>query len=211
MRIAPEGWPFALPWLIPAMLLFALGRPGWAAGCLLAGLATALFFRDPRRTFDGADDVVIAPADGKIVKVDEVDAEFAGARRTRIVTFLSVFDVHVQRCPVAGEVVESRLRSGAKIAAFRPEADEVNEQRLTVIRSESGEAFGVVQIAGLVARRVVGYLREGDRVERGQHLGLIKFGSRVDLLVPTSYIIEVRAGDRVRAGSTALARPDPGA
>ena len=209
MRIAPEGWPFALPWLLPALLLLWLRQPVWAGVCLLAGVATALFFRDPRRSFDGPDDVVVAPADGRILKVDEVDADFAGARRTRVVTFLSVFDVHLQRCPVGGEVVESRPRSGAKVAAFRPEADEVNEQRLTVIRTAAGEAIGIVQIAGLVARRVVGYLRQGERVERGQHLGLIKFGSRVDLLVPTGYIIEVGAGDRVRGGATAVARPGP--
>ena len=209
MRFAPEGWPFVIPWLGLALLLLALAHPRWATVCLLGGLATLLFFRDPTRTFEGTSDIVLAAADGKVLRIDEVEAEFAdGSNMSRIVTFLSVFDVHVQRCPVAGEVVETRFQPGAKVAAFRPEAGDVNEQQLTVIRSPSGALFGVVQIAGLLARRVVGYLEEGDRVARGEHLGLIKFGSRVDLLVPAGYIIEVSPGDRVRAGQTPMARPD---
>ena len=209
MRLAPEGWPFILPSLTAALVLFGFGRSTWGVALLLLAVGTALFFRDPARSFDGPPGILLAPADGKILKVDTVEADFAGGgRRQRIVTFLSVFDVHVQRSPTSGEVVETRLRRGAKVAAFRSDADEVNEQFLTVIRSESGELVGVIQIAGLVARRVVGYLSEGDRIGRGEHLGLIKFGSRVDLLVPPGYIIEVEPGDRVVAGETPMARPD---
>jgi len=207
MKLAKEGWPFVLPSLGLAVLLFASGRPGWASGLLALALCTALFFRDPQRRFQGASDILLAPADGKVLRVDEVDADFAAGKMRRIVTFLSVFDVHVQRCPTGGEVVETRLRRGAKVAAFRSDAGEVNEQFLTVIRTPPGELVGVIQIAGLVARRVVGYLARGDKIERGQHLGLIKFGSRVDLLVPPGYMIEVEPGDRVVAGETPMARP----
>ena len=207
MRLAREGWPFILPGVGAAVVLFAVGKPLGGGICLALAMAVALFFRDPSRRFDGPAGILLAPADGKILRVDEVEADFAGGeRRHRIVTFLSVFDVHIQRCPTGGDVVETRLTRGAKVAAFRADAGEVNEQFLTVIRSDHGELVGVVQIAGLVARRVVGYLSHGDRVGRGDHLGLIKFGSRVDLYVPHGYIIEVRPGDRVVAGETPMAR-----
>ena len=208
MRFAPEGWPFVIPWLALALLLWPLGQPRWALVGLFLALVAALFFRDPTRRFDGPSDILVAPADGKILRVEVVESDFAGGRSMqRIVTFLSVFDVHVQRSPIAGEVVETNLRRGAKVAAFRDDAGEVNEQRLTVLRSASGDLVGVVQIAGLLARRVVGYLEQGERVDRGQRLGLIKFGSRVDLIVPAGYIIAVRPGDRVRAGETPMAHP----
>ena len=126
----------------------------------------------------------------------------------RVVTFLSVFDVHVQRSPVAGEVVVSRYTPGRKVAAFRPEAGEVNESHLTVLRDSKGNLFGVKQIAGLLARRVVAYQGVGSQVERGQLIGLIKFGSRVDLLVPSSYRIAVQKGDRLKEGKTPVARPE---
>ncbi len=211
MRLAREGWPFVLPGLGAAILLFALGYPIGGAASLALATGVALFFRDPARHFDGPADVLLAAADGKVLSVEEVEADFAdGQRRQRIVTFLSVFDVHVQRCPTGGEVVATKLTRGAKVAAFRDDAGEVNERFLTVIRTPAGELVGVVQIAGLVARRVVGYLSEGDRIERGEHLGLIKFGSRVDLYVPPGYNIEVQPGDRVVAGETPMATPQDG-
>ncbi|HEY7215219.1 MAG TPA: phosphatidylserine decarboxylase, partial [Thermoanaerobaculia bacterium] len=126
----------------------------------------------------------------------------------RIVTFLSVFDIHVQRVPAAGEVIVSRYSRGRKVAAFREDAGEVNEKHLSVIRRPNGDLVGVRQIAGLLARRVVCYLKEEDRVHRGQSMGLIKFGSRVDLLVPESYRLLVRKGDRLKNGATPVARPE---
>jgi phosphatidylserine decarboxylase len=207
MRLAREGWPFILPSLVAALALLALGRPLGAAILFLVAIATALFFRDPARRFDGPPEVLLAPADGKILAVDEIDAAFAGGeRRQRIITFLSVFDVHVQRAPVGGEVVASKLERGAVVAACRPEAGGIEERRLPVIRTPGGELVGVVQIAGRLARRGVGYLDVGDRIGRGEHLGLIKFGSRVDLILPPGCIIEVGPGDRVVAGQTPMAR-----
>ena len=149
-----------------------------------------------------------APADGKVLTVDVVEDPAIGPGRfRRVVTFLNVFDVHVQRVPGPGQVLKSELQPGAKVPAYRPDAGEVNEQQVTVLRRDNGDVIGVRQIAGLVARRVVGYLRAGDRVERGRLLGVIKFGSRVDLMVPESYEILVRPGDRVRNGETPMARP----
>lgn len=196
-----------LPWWALAIPLFALGRPWWGGLLAAGGLATLLFFRDPERRFAGSPDDLLAPADGRVLTVEEVESDLLDGRRlVRVATFLSVFDVHVQRCPAAGEVERTTYTPGAKVAAFRRDAGEVNERLLTLFRLASGERIGVHQIAGLVARRVVGYLSAGDRVERGQHLGLIKFGSRVDLLLPAGFEIRVAPGQRVRAGETVMAR-----
>jgi phosphatidylserine decarboxylase len=206
MKIAKEAWPFVLPFVFLAGLLFVLGRPGLAAAALVTGLLVLLFFRDPRRAYEGEVGIVLAPADGLVTRVDTLeDPEIGPGRYHRIVTFLSVFDVHVQRVPAAGEVLVSRYAQGRKVAAFREDAGDVNEKHLTVIRRPNGDVIGVRQIAGLLARRVVCYLKEGDHVHRGQSMGLIKFGSRVDLLVPESYRVLVKKGDRLRNGATPAA------
>ena len=211
MKFAKEGWAFVLPFVLLAGMLALLGHPGWALGLAVAGLAVLLFFRDPRRSYPGEAGVVLAPADGLITRIDRLeDPEIGPGGYHRIVTFLSVFDVHVQRTPVAGEVVVSRYAAGKKVAAFRADAGEVNEKHLTVIRrtdGRPGDLVGMRQIAGLLARRVVCYLKEQDRVERGQLMGLIKFGSRVDLLVPESYRLLVAKGDRLKNGATPVAEP----
>ena len=208
MTFARESWPFVCPFFGAAVLAAALARPGWAAGLAVAGVLVLLFFRDPRRRFDGPESTVLAPADGLVTRVDEVEDPAVGpGRLRRVVTFLSVFDVHVQRLPVSGEVVASDLRRGRKVAAFRHDAGEVNEGHLSVLRRPDGALVGVRQIAGLLARRVVCYLRPGERRTRGERMGLIKFGSRVDLIVPLGYRILVKPGDRVRNGETAIAEP----
>ena len=208
MKFAKEGWPFVLPFLFLAGLLFVLGYPGWGAAALVAGLIVLLFFRDPKRSYEGDAGFVLAAADGLITRADTIeDPEVGPGRFHRVVTFLSVFDVHVQRVPVAGEVIVSRYTPGRKVAAFREDAGDVNEKHLTVIRRPNGDLVAVRQIAGLLARRVVCYLKEGDRVHRGQLMGLIKFSSRVDLLVPESYQVLVKKGDRLKNGMTPVARP----
>ena len=214
MSFATESWPFVLPFALLAVLAAAAGHPGWAVGAGIAGLAVLAFFRDPARRFDGEAGIVLAPAAGLVTVVDAVEALDVGpGAYHRVVTFLSIFDVHVQKTPAAGEVVASRHTAGRKVAAFRADAGEINEQHLTVIRRPGGDLIGVRQIAGLLARRVVCHLAAGDRVERGRPLGLIKFGSRVDLLVPASYRLLVKRGDRVRNGATPIAAPGvaPGA
>ncbi len=208
MKFAKEGWVFVLPFVFLAGLLVFFGRPGWSAAAIGVGFLILLFFRDPRRRYEGKAGTVLAAADGLITRIDTIeDAEVGPGRYHRIVTFLSVFDVHVQKVPVAGEVTVSRYAVGRKVAAFREDAGDVNEKHLTVIRRGNGDFVGTRQIAGLLARRVVCYLKEGDRVHRGQALGLIKFSSRVDLLVPESYQVLVKKGDRVKNGATPMALP----
>ncbi len=208
MTFAKEAWPFVVPFVLAAAALFWCERPWWAGTALVVALAVLLFFRDPARKFEGDVGVVLAAADGLITRIDTIeDPEIGPGRYHRIVTFLSVLDVHVQKAPAAGEVITSRHIPGKKVAAFREDAGDVNEKHLTVLRRPNGDHVGIRQIAGLLARRVVCYLKEGDRVHRGQPMGLIKFGSRVDLLVPESYTVQVKKGDRVQNGQTPMALP----
>lgn len=208
MTFAKESLPFVLGLGLLAVALAALGAQWWSLLVAAAALAVLLFFRIPARTYDGAPEVLVAPANGLVTRVDSVIDESVGTEEMhRVAVFLSVFDVHVQRSPTNGEVVVSEYTPGRKVAAFRPEAGEVNESHLTVLKDPAGNFFAVKQIAGLLARRVVAYHDVGSRLSRGQLLGLIKFGSRVDLLIPSSYLIEVQKGDRLREGETPVARP----
>ncbi len=206
MRFAREAWPFVLPFVAMGAILLIADLPWWALGAFVVALALLLFFRDPRRTPGGGPETVLSAADGLITRVEPAQDPAVGPGESqRVVTFLSVFDVHVQKTPVEGRVVASRYARGRKLAAFHRRAGELNEQHLTVIERPDGERFGVVQIAGLLARRVVCSLDEGDAVERAQPMGLIKFGSRVDVLVPAGYRVTVARGDRVKNGATVIA------
>jgi phosphatidylserine decarboxylase len=208
MGFAREAWPFVLPPAAAAVALFALGWPVAAVVAALIAMLLLLFFRDPVSRYDGPEDVVLAPAWGKVLRVEPAaDAAVSEEPLQRIVTFLSVFDVHLQRAPISGRIVDSKETAGRRVAAFRHDAGEVNAGRLTVLEDERGLRVGVRQIVGLLARRIVFHLAPGQRVRRGDTLGLIKFGSRVDLLVPRRYDVLVRPGERVRGGSTPMARP----
>jgi phosphatidylserine decarboxylase len=207
MRFAREAWPFVAPFPLLAAALAATGRTKSAVAALAAGSAVLLFFRDPERSFEGEPDTAVAAADGVVTAVDVVEDAAVGAGRFhRVVTFLSAFDVHVQKVPTDGVVVASSLTRGAKRPAFELDVDKVNEAHLSVIERPDGDHVGVRQIAGLIARRVVCYLSPGQSVHRGQPMGLIKFGSRVDLLVPESWEVLAKKGDRLRNGETPVAR-----
>ncbi len=208
MTFAPEAWPFVLPFWAFGGCFVLFGAFSWAAFFGVLGLLILLFFRNPKRKFDGSPDAILAPADGRVLSVERVvDPDLGEGDCWRVATFLSVFDVHVQRCPVTGKVARSVYRNGLKLAAFRPEAGSANESMTTVFETPSGVRIGVRQIAGLVARRVVAYRREGESCNRGDLLGIIKFGSRVDLFVPSSFRVAVLPGQRVQAGQTVLAEP----
>ncbi|MGH7322918.1 MAG: phosphatidylserine decarboxylase family protein [Candidatus Rokuibacteriota bacterium] len=199
--IASEGWPFIL---VPLGLALLLGWLGWlkvgVVGLLLAGFM-AFFFRDPERTPPAAAGVVLAPADGRVVDIQQdVQESFVGPAR-QISIFLSPLDVHVNRSPVAGRIVSAEYRPGAFLPAYRPEASEQNE-RVTIAIQGEGMRVVVRQIAGVVARRVVCRVRPGDWLRSGERFGLIKFGSRTDVVVPRAVRLAVRVGDRVRGGET---------
>ncbi|MXX33324.1 MAG: phosphatidylserine decarboxylase family protein, partial [Gemmatimonadetes bacterium] len=188
LPVAREGLPFlaVCAVLVAAALLWARDG-GWGArsatpaGLAVLALFVAWFFRDPeRRAPDGAG-VVVSPADGKVMSVEAVDGEdFMAGTATRVTIFLSIFDVHVQRAPLGGRVRHYSYRGGRYLPAWRPEAGSINEQATLGIETEAGPVV-VRQIAGLVARRIVTYPREGGSVAAGDRIGLIRFGSRVDL------------------------------
>ena len=210
MTFAKESVPFVAPFAALFLLFLFLGQGILATVSLILALLLLLFFRIPRPVSSSDDSLVLAPAFGRVTRVDQVeDPLVADTTLTRVVTFLSVFDVHVQRCPVAGVVETREVFSGRKVPAFRDNAAKVNTSELSVIRNAHGDRIGVRQVVGLVARRIVCYLREEETVERGELMGLIKFGSRVDLLVPSTWEILVKEGDRMRGGETPVARRVP--
>lgn len=177
------------------------------AGLLLGVFAFLLyFFRDPERTPVAHQGAFLAPADGEIVEVQKAsEPRFLEGDGLRIGTFMSLLDVHVNRTPVAGQVTLVEHVPGQFLQAFRPEASEVNEHNLIGLESRYGRVL-VKQIAGIMARRVVCWALPGDELEAGERLGMVKFGSRVDLYLPPDAVPMVRVGDRVRAGETLVAR-----
>jgi phosphatidylserine decarboxylase len=216
MRIAPEGWPFIIPGWVAVTLgaWVAHGSPWlWVPEALLVLLAVWLivFFRDPSRTGLRGDRYVIAPADGKVVDVRVVDEPmYLKARATRISIFMNVFDVHVNRYPADGTVELVHYHPGRFLHAASEKASLDNEQASVGLRGARGPLL-VRQIAGLIARRIVTDGATGDRVTQGARMGMIRFGSRVDVFVPVAArsALRVSPGHRVHAGATVLAEYTP--
>lgn len=201
-----EGWPIIAGVVALALPLGALDRRLIWPPLLLAG-AIAGFFRDPRRVTPHDDDCIYAAADGIVLSVDEVDEPwFLGGRGLRIITFLSLFDVHVNRSPLAGTLVKTRHIDGGYAPAMDRAGAELNERQLLAISGERGPIV-VVQIAGLLARRIRRWIEPGATLRAGQKFGMIKFGSRTDVIIPLGHAEAlVTKGARVRAGITPIAR-----
>ncbi len=176
----------------------------WSVLPLLLAAFFLWFFRDPRRTIPQEPGLVVSPADGKVTEVARVSTPGGGLLRISI--FLSVFDVHVNRSPVAGVLREVRYKKGEYLNAMNPASAERNEQNLARVECADGTQVSFIQIAGLLARRIVFNKRVGDVLERGERVGLIKFGSRTDVLLPDTAEPLVKPGDRVRGGSSVIAR-----
>jgi phosphatidylserine decarboxylase len=206
MKLAREGVAFVMALGIAALVANLLGY--WWVGLVLLvlTLAVASFFRDPERVVPRGDHVV-SPADGRVVAVDrEARAEtVAGETFQRVAIFMSPANVHVNRVPSSGEVVSVKHTSGRFLAAYDERSSMENERNEVVLRDLRGRLTVLVQVAGLLARRIVCNLYPGQRVEQGDRFGLIMFGSRVDVYLPPSARVLVRVGDRVRAGSVVLA------
>ena len=204
--IAPEGWPFVL---IPGLLGAIAWRAGWPwVGVLLIllGLFALLFFRNPSRTCNADPSVACSPADGKIIKIAQAPEELVEIGLPRQVSvFMSVLNVHVNRAAITGTLVEYTYNPGRKISAFKEKASLENEQNLQIWEGPEGR-IALKQIAGLVARRIVFDHQVGDTVARGQRIGLIRYGSRVDVFLPEDAEVLVGLGDSVRAGESPIAR-----
>lgn len=203
--IAADGLPILAVLALVTLAAYLLNP--WAALLPAALLALSLwFFRDPERPIPGEAGLVVAPADGRVMYVREVEEpRFVAGRAQVISIFLSILDVHVNRSPVAGEVTYYNYVRGRFIAAWDEKVHEVNERAYIGLEVQ-GRRVLVVQIAGLLARRIVTRCRVGDRLERGQRFGLIKFGSCTQLYLPADAQVLVRAGDRVKGGETVVGR-----
>jgi phosphatidylserine decarboxylase len=205
MAIARDGWPFILTPLLASALLFGLRLPGLGAATAVLGLFTAFFFRDPERQAPQDPRLVLSPADGKVVFLAEAPPGHAlGAGAWQLSIFLSIFDVHVNRAPVGGRIVGVDYHKGEFLPAFNDKASLRNEQNeVTIQEGQTRVIFK--QIAGLIARRIVFEKRVDDLVAPGERVGLIRFGSRVDVFLPREFKARVRVGERVRGGTSILA------
>jgi len=202
-----DGYLYAAPLVAAAILLGWLTNPAWAViPCLLA-FFFLWFFRDPERSIPQEAGAVVSPGDGKVTDVSTVNV--AGRQQMRLSIFLSVFNVHVNRSPIAGIIRDVRYQRGKYLNAMNKTSAELNEQNIVTVESDDGQTVVFKQIAGLLARRIVFHPKVGDRLERGQRVGLIKFGSRVDVVLDVSARINVKIGDRVKGGASVLAFLQP--
>jgi phosphatidylserine decarboxylase len=197
-----DAYYYAFPLLAAAALIGWLAGLLWAVPGVLLAAFFLWFFRDPEREIPGETGALVSPADGKVTDVSPVVLN--GESRLRISVFLNVFDVHVNRSPISGIIREVRYQRGKFVNAMNAASAEQNEQNVVTVEGD-GQTVVFKQIAGLLARRIVFNKKVGDRVERGERVGLIKFGSRVDVLLDASAALEVKVGDRVKGGSSVLA------
>ena len=200
LPFAPEGWPFIIP--TGLLMLFAIAAcwNATAVGLLVLMLFMLNFFRDPERHTPVEDGLFISPADGKVICAEQVGEVL------RVDIFMNVFNVHVNRAPMAGRITHMDYFPGRFINASFDTASEENERNRFEMECESGCRIAFTQIAGLLARRIVSYVEVGDQVEAGQRIGMIRFGSRVNCEIPLDFKLEVEAGQKVTAGKTILAR-----
>jgi phosphatidylserine decarboxylase len=201
--IVKEGFPFVG---IAAGVTLLAGFLGWTVVAVVAGgltLFTAWFFRNPARLIPQGPGLVVAPGDGTVIAIEEeIEPRFIKDRSVRLTIFLNVFDVHVNRIPCEGVVEGIQYQPGGFLVAKKPEATLKNEQNALFLRTAQGAKVLCVQVAGLIARRIVCWLSPGDRVMRGERFGLIRFGSRMDTFLPLGTDLKVEIGDRVKGGET---------
>jgi phosphatidylserine decarboxylase len=205
MRIDPAGWPFVLVGLVLAIVVAFLVSK--AAGLLLLGLSIffLFFFRDPERVVQAPPNAVVSPADGRVMVAGAPTAQgFPAAAWQQVSIFLSPMDVHVNRMPVGGRVLQVKYHPGRFLPAYRHDAADLNEYTEVVV-DHDGQRIVVRQIVGILARRIVCRVKEGDVVQTGDRLGVMKFGSRMDVFLPASATILTKVGDKVIGGVTRLA------
>ena len=207
--IATEGVKMALGLAIVGLILIAIGFTSVGPVIVILALPIALFFRDPERYPPRTENVVISGADGKVSDISDVAFPGSNGRSYhRVSVFMSPLNVHVNRAPVGGEVTMVEHTAGEFRAAFRDDASEHNERNLIAMTDASGRMFGMLQVAGYLARRIVCRLRARDKIQAGQRIGLIMFGSRVDHFFPSEYRVTVTQGQRVRAGESIIGAID---
>ncbi len=205
LPVAKEGLPFIASGIILTSISLAVG---WRCPALILFLITLFivwFFRNPRRNIPDTCDLIVAPADGKIIEVkEEFEKRYLNERTIKISIFMSIFNVHINRIPYSGKVLSVSYNPGRFISADRDKASLENEQNAVVIGTKEGKRILFIQIAGLIARRIVCRLNAGNNVERGERFGLIRFGSRVDIFLPPDVELKISKGSKVRGGETVI-------
>ena len=203
--VAREGYPF-IAFAAFTAVVFALLEYGFIAVIFLLLTGFVLyFFRDPERIAPDAEDAVVSPADGKVILVEKIfDDRFVNEHVYKISIFMSIFDVHVNRLPFAGQVEKIQYTPGSFYAANTDQGGLANEHCAVILSTAKSFSYAVVQVAGLIARKIVCWVEKGDTVERGKRYGIIRFGSRVDIYLPQQIQLEVSSGQRVRAGETVI-------
>jgi phosphatidylserine decarboxylase len=203
--VAREGYPFIVFTAFITLVFALLEYEFIAVLCLVLTGFVSYFFRDPERIIPDAEDAVVSPADGKVILVEKIfDDRFVHEHVYKVSIFMSIFDVHVNRLPFAGEVEKIQYGAGSFYAANTDQGGLANEHCAVILSTAKNLSYAVVQFAGLIARRIVCWVEKGDSVERGNRFGLIRFGSRVDIYLPQQVQLEVRSGQRVRAGETII-------
>ncbi len=205
MGILKEGMPYILFFALCTLVFALLHWKILAALFLILTFLTLNFFRDPERIVPDGENIVVSPADGKIVDISRAKDPLDNSEKTKISIFMNIFNVHVTRAPVSGEIKKIKYIPGKFVNAAFDKASQDNERNIIKIANSNGE-FTIVQIAGLIARRIVCWAKESEHVEKGQKIGLIKFGSRVDLYLPSRYEIDISLGQKVYGGITVVAK-----
>ncbi len=203
--IAREGWPFLAGSVVLAFAIGGLAGWWWSAPVWLWVLFVLQFFRDPARAVPGDRRTVVAPADGRIVAVEKTEDPYLKRPSTKVSVFMNVFNVHSNRSPVDGEVRQAWYAAGSFVNAALDKASVENERNALWLRADAGQDVTCVQIAGLIARRILCYVKAGDHLNRGDRFGFIRFGSRVDLYLPLEARVRIELGQKVSAGSTVVA------
>ncbi|ABI59511.1 MULTISPECIES: phosphatidylserine decarboxylase [Nitrosomonas] len=203
--IAREGWPFIAGAFVVALVVQFFAGWVWALPLWLVALLVLQFFRDPPRVIPTLAGAVLAPADGRIVAVDKVQDPYLSREALKISVFMNVFNVHSNRSPVDGEIRDQWYFPGSFLNASLPKASLENERNALWIRTKEGRDVTCVQIAGLIAKRIVCHVHPGEHLARGQRFGFIRFGSRVDVYLPPGMKVNVGIGDKVQATQTVLA------
>lgn len=203
--LAREGWPYIAATIALAIIIWAFVGWAWSIPLWIIAIFVIQFFRDPPRAVPQQPDAVLSPADGRVVKVDKTFDPYTDRDALLISVFMNVFNVHSNRVPIDGTVERVEYTAGKFVNADLDKASTGNERNAMVLRTASGERITVVQVAGLIARRILCYTRAGQRVARGERYGFIRFGSRVDVYLPLSARPKVAVGDVVKATSTIVA------
>jgi phosphatidylserine decarboxylase len=203
--IAREGWAFLAAAVVAALAVTLLMGAWWSFPFWLAALFVLQFFRDPARSIPGDARTVVSPADGRIVAVESARDPYLQRDAIKVSVFMNVFNVHTNRSPVDGEVRQVWYNPGKFLNAALEKASLDNERNALWLKTVTGADVTCVQVAGLIARRILCYVKSGDRLTRGARFGFIRFGSRVDVYLPASASVKAALGDRVQGGSSILA------